>query len=240
VRLEQRVERVEEFLLRHLLAFEEMHVVHQEQVHVVAVAPPELRHRPRVNRLDHLVDELLGAEILEPHLGVLLQHRVGDRLHQVRLAEAGRAVDEQRVVGLSRRFGDGVSRGGGELVRFADDERLEGVALVERRRGDGELVACGAGVAWRDEEIHLRSPLAILLHAEHDAGGSPEDPLGRAGEHSRVLRLVPLDGELIRGPDDQPPVVERDRLGRLEPRPHCRVGEFTPRLVEEALPGFLC
>jgi len=29
---EQRVERVEEFLLRHFLAFEEMHVVHQQEV----------------------------------------------------------------------------------------------------------------------------------------------------------------------------------------------------------------
>src|SRR5207244_12873583 len=50
VPLEQRVERVEELFLRHFLAFEEMHVVHQEEVHVVAVPAPELRHRARVDR----------------------------------------------------------------------------------------------------------------------------------------------------------------------------------------------
>ena len=41
------------------------------------------------------------------------------------------AVDEERVVGLAGRLGDGVRRGGGELVRLADDEGVEGVALVE-------------------------------------------------------------------------------------------------------------
>ena len=58
--------------------------------------------------------------------------RVGDGLHQVGLAQPGGAVDEERVVGLARRFGGGVGGGGGELVGLADDEGVEGVALVER------------------------------------------------------------------------------------------------------------
>src|SRR5207245_11798089 len=39
-RLEQGVEGVEELVLGHFLAFEEMHVVHQEEVDVVAIAAP--------------------------------------------------------------------------------------------------------------------------------------------------------------------------------------------------------
>jgi len=87
----------------------------------------------------------------------------------VRFAESRRAVDEERVVRLARRFRDGVRRGS-ELVGLADDERLERVAFVERRRRDGR----GGGDtpararARGDEEIHLRAALPIFLHAEHD------------------------------------------------------------------------
>jgi len=80
VRLEQRVEGVEELLLRHFLAFQEMHVVDEEEIDVVAVAAAELGHRACVNRFDHVVDELLGAEVLQPRLGISLEHRVRDRL----------------------------------------------------------------------------------------------------------------------------------------------------------------
>ena len=54
-----------------------------------------------------------------------------DRVQQVGLAQAGVAVDEQRVVGLGGGLGD---RDGGrvrEPVAAADDERLEGVLRVE-------------------------------------------------------------------------------------------------------------
>src|SRR5439155_865619 len=93
--------------------------------------------RPRLNAFDDLVDELLGADVEDARLGSTLQHGVRDRLHQVRLAQAGRAVDEERVVRFARRLDDGVGRGRGELVRLADDERVEAVALIERRRRGG-------------------------------------------------------------------------------------------------------
>ena len=75
------------------------------------------------------------------------EHFVRDGLHEVGLAEAGRTVDEERVVLLPGRFGDGVRGGGGELVRLADDEVIEGVAVVQRlgaridrrHRGRGRL-----------------------------------------------------------------------------------------------------
>ena len=67
--LVQRIEGVEELLLGRFLALEEVDVVHQEEVDVVPVAAPELRHRPAVDALDDLVDELLGADVEHPGVG---------------------------------------------------------------------------------------------------------------------------------------------------------------------------
>ena len=55
---------------------------------------------------------------------------VRDGLHEVRLAESGVAVDEERVVDLAGRLGDGVGGGGGELVRLSDDEVVERVSIA--------------------------------------------------------------------------------------------------------------
>jgi len=58
----------------------------------------------------------------------------------VRLAEAGFAPNEERVVGAGRCFGDGQGRGMGEPVGGADDEGVEGVAAVEAgAAGDGRV-----------------------------------------------------------------------------------------------------
>ena len=67
-----------------------------------------------------------GAQAGQQPLGV-----VPDRVQQVGLAQAGVAVDEQRVVGLGRRLGDRDRGGVGEPVARADDERVEGVLRVQ-------------------------------------------------------------------------------------------------------------
>ena len=158
VALVQGVKRMEELLLRHFLAFEEMHVVHQEEVHVGPVAAPELGHGPAVDALDDLVDELLGADVEHPGLGLPLADGVGDGLHQVGLAQPGGAVDEEGIVGLAGGFGRRVGGGGRELVGLADDEGVEGVALVERlgagidrddRDGRGRLGATKKSICGR-------------------------------------------------------------------------------------------
>src|SRR5207237_8535993 len=55
-------------------------------------------------------------------------------LDEVRLAEAGAAVDEERIEGTARIFGNRLRRRERELVRFADDECLEAIPRIE----DGE------------------------------------------------------------------------------------------------------
>ena len=78
-----------------------------------------------------------------------LGEAVADGLEQMRLAEPHAAVDEQRVVGLDGRLGDRQARGLGELVRGADDERVEAVARVEVRAAPA---AAGAGAGGRGAE----------------------------------------------------------------------------------------
>ena len=55
-------------------------------------------------------------------------------MHQMGLAQADAAVQEQRIeAGAGRTFRDAPRAGVGELVRFADDKTLEGEARIERR-----------------------------------------------------------------------------------------------------------
>ena len=130
VRVVQRVEGVEELLLDAFLALDELDVVDEQHVDV-AVAPLERRLAVIAQRVDEVVGEFLGRDVLDAHAGKQPLGVVACRVQQVGLAEAGLAPDEQRVVGARRRFGDGEAGGVGEAVGRADDEGVEGVAPVE-------------------------------------------------------------------------------------------------------------
>ena len=164
---------------------------------------------------------------------------MADGLHQVGLAEPGGAVDEERVVGLAGRLGDGVRGGGGELVRLADDEGVEGVALVERLgRGIGHSRRAGQRRRRRDEEVHLGPGQPLFVDPEDHRHRSAEGAFGEPGEQRGVLGFVPLHGELVGHAQDQPVVLERDRLGGLEPGLEILLGDFAPGVVQNACPGF--
>ena len=151
------VEGVEELLLGLGLALQELDVVDQQHVDV-AVAPLEPVLPVVADRVDELVGELLAGHVAHLGAGVEAADVVADRVQQVGLAQPGVAVDEQRVVGLAGRLGDGDGGGVREPVGRADDEGLEGVLRVEagleRRwaRGPGAStgVAGGGGAVVDD------------------------------------------------------------------------------------------
>ena len=88
---------------------------------------------------------------------------VADRVQQVGLAEAGRAVEEERVVGLAGQLGDGERGGVGEAVGVADDELVERELRVElglgarRRRAPARASARGAARSARRARRRRRS-----------------------------------------------------------------------------------
>ena len=82
--------------------------------------------------------------------GLCDEQQVGDRAQQVRLADAGRAADEQRVVRLGGHLGDGQGSGVGEAVGVADHELVErqlGVAERPRRGSAGRRAKAAVGCA---------------------------------------------------------------------------------------------
>jgi hypothetical protein len=121
------VERVEELLLRALLAGDELDVIDQEEIDG-AVLGAELGGAVVADRVDELVREALGGEIEQAEGRVEASDLVADRVEQVGLAQADTAVDEERVVGLRGQLGDGLAGRLGELIGVADHEGIEGVA----------------------------------------------------------------------------------------------------------------
>jgi hypothetical protein len=137
VLVDQRIEGVEELLLGRILAADELHVVDHQHVDRAEL----LLERDGVLEaqcLHELVHELLGGEVDHPPRRRVPPDLPCDGMHQMRLAEADAAIEEQRVERRAaagrRRFRDAAGRGVGELVRLADDKILEGEARVERRR----------------------------------------------------------------------------------------------------------
>ena len=79
-------------------------------------------------KLFHVV---VKGYVLDTERRLLVARGVAHRMHQVRLAEAGRAVDEQRVVQHARRIGHRLCSGDSEAVGRACDEGVEAEAMIE-------------------------------------------------------------------------------------------------------------
>src|SRR5205814_8198057 len=76
---------------------------------------------------------LVQGQIFDVEGGRERLGRLADGHEQVRLPEAGAAIDEERVVRRARVLRDRTAGRDGEPVRRPDHERLEGVLGVERR-----------------------------------------------------------------------------------------------------------
>ncbi len=101
---------MEELFLDALFAFDELDVIDEQHVDIAVAA---LEGDPAVvaQRVDEIVGEFFGGDVLDPHTREQSLRVVAGRVQQVGLAEAGLAPDEKRVVGAGGCFGD--RQGGG-------------------------------------------------------------------------------------------------------------------------------
>jgi hypothetical protein len=162
---------VEELLLDPLLVLEELDVVDQEQV-VGAVALLEALDALVAQRVDEVVHEGLARHVAHRELALVLADVLRDRLQEVRLAEPGAAVDEERVVGLRRRFRDGERRGVREAVRrpITNESKVYfGLrpAVTASRRCTSTGSACSPSLSvtasWIRRSCPVASPTAALI-----------------------------------------------------------------------------
>src|SRR5690242_1201220 len=216
----QRVERVKELLLCRFLSLQELNVVDEEQIGF-AKSPTELMRRAILNGAYQLVRKLFCANKRDARVWLAREQLMCNCLHEMGLADARIAVDEERVVNTGRRLRDSMRGGSGELVRLPNDKVSEGVALTERWRIAATILS-GAGLAlrrWRcNEKIHLRPRLSLLVDSKDHGERMSECDRRQAREQIGVLGLVPVRGELIGRADVDCPPIDRQRLGRLEPR----------------------
>ena len=181
--LVERVEGVEELLLRADLGLEELDVVDEQDVDA-AVGGLEGVRVAAVDGADEVVGERLGGGVADGRAGAVGRDVVRDRVQEVRLAEAGRAADEERVVGEAGHLGDGERGGVREAVGVADDELLEGLAGVEGRLGRSRRSCAGAPApAWE----RLR-PVVALLGRGLPPGGRPRRSRSVPARPVRCLR----------------------------------------------------
>ena len=104
-----------------VLAGEELDVVDQQRIER-AIRRLELVDLVVLQRAHHVADEALRVHIGHARIGIALLDDVRDGVHQVRLAEADAAIEEQRVVGVPGILRHLQCRGLRELVALAFDE----------------------------------------------------------------------------------------------------------------------
>ena len=224
------VEGVEELLLGPLLVGDELDVVDEQQVDP-PVARPEVVDPALLDAGDELVGELLAGDVDDALAREARDDRVADGVHQVRLAQADAAVQEERVVGVARALGDRQARGMGEAVGRADDEVAERVARVEadrpalRAADPARLEAhlrAGAALAlrrgWRRlGSVSTRSDGDDLADLELDVHAVADHARQRLADQRPVAGLQPVLGEAVGDGDAEAAVVDGDERGVLEP-----------------------
>ena len=122
-------------------------VVDQQDINPTE-AIAEAAHLVVAHAVDHLVREFFTADVADECLRLTPLHIVSDGVHEVGLAHADAAVEEERVIRLRGPLGDSLRGGHRELIAGADDEGVEVVARIELRGGvpvEARLLRGGSG-----------------------------------------------------------------------------------------------
>ena len=112
---------MKKLFLRTFFARNELHVVDKEQIDT-AVAVSKCGHFVFADGVDKIVGKRFCGDVLYAQIAKPLLYRVTHRVHNVRFAEPGFSVNEQRVVSASRRFGDRERRRVGQIIVRADNK----------------------------------------------------------------------------------------------------------------------
>src|SRR3989338_5576363 len=130
VRIMERVEQVEEFFLRLQFLRKEMDIVHNEKV-ILAVLIFEPVRCSRLHRISIVDSKFLGSKIKYLSSRILFLEVIPDRLNKMRLPPPRVAVDEKGFIGNAGALQRRLTRGIGEIINRADDERVEGIARIQ-------------------------------------------------------------------------------------------------------------
>ena len=136
--LMQRVEGVEEFLLRGDLTCNELNVVDHENI-AIAVFVAEFVHAASGHAFDHLIGEILALDVNDLDVGSLSLKLVGNGVKQVRFAKTRGSVDKQGIV-----IGCGVVCHGNagcvcKLVGASNNEVVKGIFKFKGGLGRANL-----------------------------------------------------------------------------------------------------
>src|SRR5215510_2721659 len=117
---------MEKLFLHALLMGEELDIINQQDVHVAELIA-EGGHAVIAQGIDQLVGELFAGDVADGRLRLASLDLMTDGLHEMGLAHAYAAIDEQRVVGLGRTLRYGLGRRVGKLVAGAYDKSIKRV-----------------------------------------------------------------------------------------------------------------
>ena len=118
------VEGMEKFLLRGVLAGDELDIIDEEEVRA-AVFEAELVVFAFAQGVDEFVCKLVSLDVDDVVVRVVLMNFVRNGIEKVRLPNAGRAVDEKWIIRIRGLFRNGDGGGVRKLVAVADDEVIE-------------------------------------------------------------------------------------------------------------------
>ena len=136
---------MEKFFLRVVLADQELQVIDHQHIDAAKLFL-ELHRRLAADCGDEAIHEFFGRHVSDRDRlrAVLAPQFPGDGMHQVGLAQADAAVQEQRIEADARRlFGDAARAGIGKLIGLADDEVIEREPRIEHRQFGSGLAILG-------------------------------------------------------------------------------------------------
>ena len=177
-----RLEHMEELFLRALLVRQELDVVDQQHVQRLVIVL-EAVDGVAPDGLDQVLHELVRRDVADDRPRFTLLDGVAHCLHQVGLAQAHAAVNEERVVGAAGPVGHLQGGGPGQVVGLAVHEGGKGQPRVQPRALVGHLPAQAAETAGRC--------VGIAVVRAFDVGAVIQIVARAVIQHVRRFRGVP-------------------------------------------------